>query len=57
MKASLVLVTLLTLVCGCGIQATSYSSNASPSLEPAASCAHANGIWHPALGLCEAHGK
>jgi hypothetical protein len=56
MKASLVLIAVLTLACGCASHATWYAANAL-SLRPEAECARNNGIWHVQLNLCEAQGK
>jgi hypothetical protein len=57
MKASLVLIAVLILVCGCASRATWYAANASSSLTAEAECARNNGIWHVHLSVCEAQGK
>ena len=57
MKASLVLLAVLTLACGCASRTTWYAANASSNLGPEAECARSNGIWHVQLSLCEAQGK
>jgi hypothetical protein len=57
MKASFVLIAVLTLACGCASGGTWYAANASSRLEPEAECARNNGIWHVQLSVCEAQGK
>ena len=57
MKAGLLLIAVLTLVCGCANGAAWYAPNASSNLGPEAECARNNGIWHVQLSLCEAQGR
>ena len=57
MKASLLLIAVLTLVCGCASRTTWYTANASSSFTAEAECARNNGIWRVHLSLCEAQGK